>query len=115
MKLKVFIIAAVAILGSIILLITLIGTRGGKQIEFEAEKWTSLSADKRNSLIEDVFKSRELPEGQEVEFISWMMVTAPEVGEAMIAEHGQAVEDLPWFLSNTALQLIRVRNLELGF
>lgn len=115
MKLKVFIIAALAVLGSIILLITLIGTGSGREIDFDAEKWSSMSADKQESLIEDVFKSRELPVGQEVKFLSWLMVTSPDMAERMVEEYGQGVEELPWFISDTALQLIKVRNLELGF
>ncbi|MEX0323597.1 MAG: hypothetical protein AB3N63_15655 [Puniceicoccaceae bacterium] len=115
MKLKVFIIAALAVLGSIILLITLIGTGSGREIDFDAEKWSSMSADKQESNIEDVFKSRELPVGQEVKFLSWLMVTSPDMAERMVEEYGQGVEELPWFISDTALQLIKVRNLELGF
>ncbi len=115
MKTKVTIIATAAILSCIVLIVAIAIVGGSREVAFDVDEWSTLNQDKREARIEDVFRSGMLPEGEELKFISWLMVTEPALAEKLVGQYGHGIEELPWFLSDTALQLIKVRNLDTGF
>lgn len=114
MKIRIIIIIVSLLVVCSLLTLVLILNGGSASEGFSPDEWNELSEVKLDEKVVSVFESGYLPEGEEVRFISWLLADHTDKGIEWIREYADRVRGMEWHLSNTAYQLIKQNNNEMG-
>ena len=114
MKARVLIISAIVLIAGALGAFLLVNRGQAEAATWEQATWEGYSDEQLNRALERLVGAGALPAGDEEAFLVWLFRTHPDTAEGFVRQNAEALANLPWYMSDTAWDLVRARDIQTG-